>query len=260
MRLFNLLVTTQLKSNYDFLLNMHAKVQADFPPGQNRPHHLSAPQHSAFSVVCQDAFQQLTTQQVQDMFRRKHIVVTNMAVEPMGFDRKGLEKLGSWEAPRTIQDLSVPVGGSYAVRQRQGSLKDLLTHAMMPNGWVLNALDFKILTAPSPDDRLASDATVWNKTQGMALFDKDYEYPMKEFRWGLAATKGAQHSWHIDADGVATSVQVKTGGKWWVVATPLQGEDCYSLGKTSTAQYDPSEGNLENWRLEGILLQPGMQL
>jgi hypothetical protein len=125
---------------------------------------------------------------------------------------------------------------------------------------VLNALDFKVLTAQSPDERVASDALIWNKTHGMPIFDKDYDYPIKEFRWGLAATKGAQHTWHVDADGVATSVQVKTGGKWWVVARPIEGGDCYSLSENLSSQYDPSKGSLDNWHVEGILLRPGMQL
>ena len=94
----------------------------------------------------------------------------------------------------------------------------------------------------------------------MPIFEKDYDYPIRENRWGLAATKGAQHPWHIDASGVATTILPKTGAKWWVVATPKKGTDCYSLGNTDTSQYDPSVGNLENWNLEAILLQPGMQL
>jgi hypothetical protein len=183
-----------------------------------------------------------------------------MPIENIKFDRKGLERLGSWHLPRTIQDLSIPVHNTYAVRQKQGSLEHLLAHANMPDGRVLNALDFKVLTVPSPDERVANDAIIWNQTHGMPLFENDYDYPMKEFRWGLAATKGAQHTWHVDADGVATSVQVKTGGKWWVVASPRKGEDCYSLAKNSLSQYDPSIGNLSEWRLDAILLQPGMQL
>jgi hypothetical protein len=259
--LFNLLLT-QVKTDYDFLLQINAHVQLGFNPSQNAPFHLdrtsSGP--SAFFIASHDQFQSLDTPQLQDMFSRKHIVITDMPNERMTFNRQGLEQLGSWHAPRTIQDLSIPVKDNYAVRQKQGSLKDLLTHANMPNGRVLNALDFKILTAQSPDGRIASDALIWNRTHGMPLFERDYDYPIKEFRWGLAATKGAQHTWHVDADGVATSVQVKTGAKWWVVATPRQGGDCYSLGKHSTAQYDPSLGNLADWRLDAILLQPGMQL
>jgi hypothetical protein len=215
---------------------------------------------SAFLVVPYSLFTSWTPLQAQDAFRSRHIVVTDVPAEPMAFDRQGLETLGSWEALRTIQDLSIPVEDDYSVRQRQGSLADLLTHASMQDGRALNVLDFKIVTSPPPDARIASDAIVWNQTHGMPVFNKDYDYPFREFRWGLAATKGAQHTWHIDADGVATSVQVRTGGKWWVVASPEKGADCYSLGTTDIAQYDPTVGKMGEWIVEAIHLQPGTQL
>jgi hypothetical protein len=37
---------------------------------------------------------------------------------------------------------------------------------------------------------------------------------------GLAATRGAWHYIHIDSDGLGTFIDVKCGGKWWVVFSP----------------------------------------
>ena len=256
-------MSLKVQNDYDFLSETHFFVEKYFWSKPKLPRHISAPTSSAYHIVSYADFMSWTAMDAQNIFRQKHIIITDGPIETMAFNREGVEKLGDWNTVRTIQDLSIPVEDTYAIRHRKRSLKDLLSHANMENGRVLNALDFKIVTSPSPDDRIASDAFVWNNTQGMLIFDQDYDYPIKEFRWGLAATKGAQHAWHVDADGVATAVIIKTGGKWWVTASPkhrgLSG-DCYTLTEKSTTQYDPSFGDMENWNLEAIHLRPGMQL
>ena len=39
--------------------------------------------------------------------------------------------------------------------------------------------------------------------------------------WGLAATDGTYHTWHVDANGFATFINVHAGYKLWIIATPL---------------------------------------
>lgn len=81
-------------------------------------------------------------------------------------------------------------------------------------------------------------------------------------RWGLAATAGAFHTFHIDCNGLGTSIEVKTGRKWWIVARPKDLsclDDLININKVvdivAEDMFMP-----EGWMLEAILLEPGTQL
>jgi hypothetical protein len=80
-------------SDYEFLMKTYKKVELCFPPNETWPHHHCDPDESIFHIASQGDFQSLSASQVQKIFRKQHILVTDMPIEKMGFDRKGLERL-----------------------------------------------------------------------------------------------------------------------------------------------------------------------
>jgi hypothetical protein len=225
-----------------------------------KPVHLDSPGDSAFYVVGHDQFESMSAKDVQRIFQKQNIVVTDV---PLGhvlqFDRKGLETLCPWKKPKMMQDFSIAIEGSnYAERQVWGTLQLLHQHAQMQDGRVLNALDFPLASGPSPSLYIASDLRAWDSTMDSPLATRSIEYPINHMRWGLAATKGAQHTWHIDSMGVGTCIQVKTGAKWWVVGRPKDGrEDIINIDDESV-DVEISASNDNIWNVEGMLLKPGM--
>jgi hypothetical protein len=126
---------------------------------------------------------------------------------------------------------------------------------------VLNVLDLPLPDGPNPDERLASDIAAWKATMNAPFCKKKVQFPLHESRWGLAVTRGAQHMWHTDADGVCTSIEVKAGSKWWVVARQ-QGEnkDFVDLVHKENWHFEPTSANEDLWETEAILLLPGTML
>ena len=90
-------------------------------------------------------------------------------------------------------------------------------------------------------------------------------------RWGIAATAGAVHWWHINSDGFGTYIDVKTGMKWWIVVKPkkcisFRGFYQYdfsefgSIDLFTRADYEVEEPNTPMWDLEAVMLTPGTRL
>ncbi|KAF8240400.1 hypothetical protein L208DRAFT_1212558, partial [Tricholoma matsutake] len=69
--------------------------------------------------------------------------------------------------------------------------------------------------------------------------------PTASTRWGLAATSGAHHLWHIDCNGFCTYIDTQTGMKWWIVAKPKPGSMHFSDATLFTEEYNISAANLE---------------
>jgi len=89
--------------------------------------------------------------------------------------------------------------------------------------------------------------------------------PVPDIRWGLCATKGAWHGFHIDSDGFGTFIDVRTGKKWWIVARPWKKgmaglRDFADVNIFMNESYDPDKPGEELWALEAILLEPGTRL
>lgn len=222
--------------------------------------HLKKPKKSVFYIIDHDRFESLSSQEVQDIFRHQHIVVTDVLLgRPVEFNRKGLETLCPWKKPKIMQDFSIPLkDNNYSKRQVIGSLQLLYEHSQSSDGRVLNALDFPLASGPSPTIQLSSDLRAWDSTMDSPLAARTVEYPVNHMRWGLVATKGAQHTWHIDSMGVGTCVQIKTGSKYWVVGQPKdEREDIIHIDDESV-DIDISASNVAIWNLEGMLLRPGM--
>ncbi|KAJ3499602.1 hypothetical protein NLJ89_g10083 [Agrocybe chaxingu] len=82
-------------------------------------------------------------------------------------------------------------------------------------------------------------------------------------QWGLVATDGAFHPWHIDSDGFGTFVEIQTGRKWWVLARPRGNDPDFSdFARIDTflGGIDTTAPNLDRWELEAVLLEPGTRL
>lgn len=138
-------------------------------------------------------------------------------------------------------------------------------------GKILNALQF-----PMPEEGLginpfSTDSVAWRGTKGWRDCNELALPPTADIRWGLAATTGALHWWHIDSDGFGTYIDVKAGMKWWIVARPklqLQGLSQYDfsdfaridLFAGSKSTYEMEDPCTSMWDLEAVLLTPGTRL
>lgn len=134
-------------------------------------------------------------------------------------------------------------------------------------GKILNALQF-----PMPEEGLganpfSTDSVAWCGTKGWRDCNDLVLPPTADIRWGLAATTGALHWWHIDSDGFGTYIDVKTGMKWWIVARPKQptlSHDDFALFARSdifmSSSYQMEAPCTSMWDLEAILLTPGTRL
>ena len=132
------------------------------------------------------------------------------------------------------------------------------------DGKILNALNF-----PMPEQGLNSfsfstDAAAWNGTKGTADCGDDKALPLANIRWGIAATTGALHWWHLDCEGFGTYVDTRAGLKWWIVGRRKGTEHNFeSFGEIDTffsKRYDMEQPNLDLWDLEAMILPPNTRL
>lgn len=139
---------------------------------------------------------------------------------------------------------------------------DLLSsHVAQPpgTGTILNALDLPRPEANHFPTTFASDVEAFTSTIDMPTCGREIPYPSHSMKWGLAATTGAHHGWHIDCDGFGTVIEVKTGWKWWVVAQPRKPSDFASVSLFLEG-FDIDKVNDNKWDLDAILLPPGSTL
>jgi hypothetical protein len=147
--------------------------------------------------------------------------------------------------------------------RRVGTIGDLLKHASSPTGNALNALDFPMHHAPMIPKPYTSDAHALRRTADNPALDQTKQFPAGHFRWGLAATTGAFHTFHIDSNGLATFLTPQTGSKWWIVARPIGNLDHSSfedMGMLLNEAFSVNGNGAGLFELEAILLQPGMTL
>ena len=86
----------QSVADCDFLTKLVEGVRPKNPP---------VAFEDAFEVICKEDFDQMSAQELQLLFRHKHIVVRGVPHSRIAFDRKGLQTLGSWDQPRTFQGM-----------------------------------------------------------------------------------------------------------------------------------------------------------
>jgi hypothetical protein len=141
-------------------------------------------------------------------------------------------------------------------RHQKGTLKDIL-RCHEEKSKILNALDFPMLSAPHPPTAIASDLAAFNGTVDLPMCGRNILFPVTSTRWGLAATAGAHHLWHIDCNGFGTYIDTQTGQKWWIVARPKPDSDRFSHPTLFTEEFHIDGANFNKWDLEAVLLLPG---
>ena len=124
---------------------------------------------------------------------------------------------------------------------------------------ILNALDFPMVSASHPPTSFASDLEAFNATVNLPMCAHTILFPVMSTRWGLAATSGAHHLWHIDCNGFCTYIDTGTGLKWWIVVRPKIGSD-FTQTSLFTEEFHIDAANLDKWDLEAVLLVPGSRL
>jgi len=171
------------------------------------------------------------------------------------------------------QSRGVDEFGSYGVRVLQGTLQQLLDCSQMEGGKgkILNALQFPMPEQGLGENPFATDSVAWCGTKGWPDCGEAVLPPTSDIRWGLAATTGAVHWWHIDSDGFGTYIDVKAGMKWWIVAKPkahisLRGSSQHdfsefgSIDLFTRPDYKMEDPNTSMWDLEAVVLTPGTRL
>ncbi|KAF8337752.1 hypothetical protein F5887DRAFT_920321 [Amanita rubescens] len=125
----------------------------------------------------------------------KHILVEGMEYDlRMEFDRRGLERVGNWDEPRTLQDLSIEPD--------------------TPKGFNGRVKDLQISKWENPK---LLEATQFHWVHGLVL------HSCKKHQQKPITTAGAISYWHLDTNGFATYIDVQVGKKWWVVANSKEG-------------------------------------
>ena len=151
----------------------------------------------------------------------------------------------------------------------------MLEASNSPNGPILNALSFPLPLSGVDRCSLSSEIEAWRVTEGKAFCGRTMSFPTGEMRWGLAGAAGARHWIHIDSDGLGTYIDVKCGGKWWIlfVAPDGQTKKTFSWVDTFLGDFETNpelggrwdlkakagqQGDL--WVAEAVYLTPGTRL
>ncbi|KAJ3502883.1 hypothetical protein NLJ89_g8689 [Agrocybe chaxingu] len=237
-------------------------VEASFIAQQ--PPHVADPNRSVLAVMTLEEYNTKGVREIQAILRRKHIVVTGLPPSDLKFDEAGLETLASLDAIVDIQDQSLSFTDDCNDILRQGTLRQILECSRMKNGKTLNALNFPMGVSGVRPSPVSSDLCAWRHTAGLPFCKSTGPvYPVDDVQWGLVATDGAFHGWHVDSDGFGTVVEVQTGRKWWVLARP-RGDDPdfndFARIRTFLGEIDTSAPNLDRWELEAVLLKSGSRL
>ncbi len=106
----------------------------------------------------------------------------------------------------------------------------------------------------------ASDTHALLRVAGSSTIIDGGSFPTGHFRWGIAATSGAFHGFHIDSNGLGTYVRAVSGIKWWIIATPKKGIKLEDISTLLDDRFDPMVASTELFSYEAILLQPGSTL
>lgn len=139
----------------------------------------------------------------------------------------------------------------------------LTLEATHPKG--LNGLDFPLSDDAFGAEKFSSDTASWQWSMGFAHCRKDEHKPISDIRWGLAATSGAFHEFHVDTAGFGSFVAPDCGIKLWVALTPkdeTQGRPFDFLGKTKVfyENFNISLPPPEDYVYDLVVLKSGMKL
>ncbi|KAF8881089.1 hypothetical protein BD779DRAFT_1675586 [Infundibulicybe gibba] len=236
-----------------------------------QPPHISQPESSIFAIHSSKEFNQLPDKVVLETLREKNIVVTDMQYPPANFDLKSLRAIFDSVVHTALMlalDQSIDPGtrGNYNLRNVEGTLLQVFESVskLGDKGKILNVLDCPMgLGANLQCNSFTSD--LWARWATTKLHDCGARLPLPadDIRWGLAATSGATHWFHIDSDGFGTFIDVQTGGKLWIVARPKPNKsnaDFARIDLLNSSNFDISKPNRDQWDLEAVFLQRGTRL
>lgn len=270
-----LIDVTQWPDELDFFSKIHKAVERFYVDG--KPKWMSRPKDSAFCILSKHEMENKGAKEIQDILKHRHLYVVDQS-KPMGqFNENALATLGPLDKsiimhgmmislPNSpdfvdgILDFSKPNLHDSSSRHVRGTVKDILhSHNAGNTGTILNGLDFPMPWLGQYPTSFATDVVAFNSTVDMPLCNRNVMYPSTSTKWGLAATTGAHHLWHIDCDGFGSVINNKTGFKWWIVGQPMPGHD-FSKPSEYLDDYDINAVNDNKWQLEGMLLVPGSRL
>jgi hypothetical protein len=80
--------------------SIHNAVMAGYKDG--RPLWMACPEESAFCILSKQELESKTDQEIQAIFRRKHVVIHDQFEPTLGFDERGLKTLGDLYKTVTI--------------------------------------------------------------------------------------------------------------------------------------------------------------
>ena len=86
------------------------------------------------------------------------------------------------------------------------------------------------------------------------------QMPTGDIRWGLAATQGAHHYFHMDCRGDGTFVDVVCGMKLWVLARLKLEKKRTSINLWTIENLDVTSLDPSQWDIEAVLLTEGTRL
>jgi hypothetical protein len=231
---------------------------------------------SVFRIISEEDFITLQDSAVQEILRRQHIVVTEMRHHEQSFE-KALQEVAPLDTVTSIHgnyccysalrecieigiDMQYPADS--CLRVRTGKVDDILQASKSAYPIMLNALAFPNPLAGIERSSFSSDSHALSR-----VFRQDgwmkRAIPIEDVRWGLAATAGAFHHWHIDSEGFGTFVEPMAGAKWWIVARPMKDLNFQPFNETSVLldpKFDLYKGGKGLYDVEAILLRPSSRL
>lgn len=250
------------------------------------PLHVKKDPRSVFEAISATEFDNLSTKDAQEKFRKHHILLTGVSHRPVEFNESGfstlekpLEALISIQGPIpllifvhptdilfiTDQSIEVPQD-DYSQQQKIGTLHQILEASRRENGRILNALDLPRSLSGVTGSHYASEVSAWRATQDRPFCNG--RYPTADNNWELVATKGARSWLHIDADGLGTRFEVVCGAKWIVIGRPpLVDEDgdeiinhFFSDRRLFAGDFAVEDAGSAPWHYEALYLAPGTAL
>jgi hypothetical protein len=124
---------------------------------------------------------------------------------------------------------------------------------------ILNALSLAGLALPYIADH-SSDTASWVATKSSKGALDTSKFPTEATNWSIAATAGASHAVHMDADGASTRVVCRSGAKLWINFSPNAMGQKYQCRRADYLDIDVYRPSLEGWRAEAMYLEPGMEM
>lgn len=146
-----------------------------------------------------------------------------------------------------------------------GTPRDLMHTLKATYPKALNGLDFPLSDDPFGSEKFSSDGASWQWTMGYAFCGRDEHKPISDIRWGLAATSGAFHEFHVDTAGFGTFIAPDCGTKLWMPLSPKRqpGGQRFDLLARTRVFHDNFNISLpppEDWAYDLVVLKPGMKL